>query len=220
MSEHSEQQNDVVLSGVSSDVSRVTGCVKWFNNKAGYGFITVSTGPHVGDVFVHHSAINVNEEQYRFLVQGEYVEFNCVSVEGGPHQWQASNVTGPGVGKLMCETRRTTTRPVHEGVAGDSREYRQPRSDSEYRPLHTRSRLSQQAQGSGAPPPRSRPHHSGDQAPAAPNDGYEWLLVRRHAEPSSRHSSHSTRPPSHSQSTRPRDSRPSRRPEVSSSSPQ
>lgn len=219
MSEHSEQQNDMVLSGVSADVSRVTGCVKWFNNKAGYGFITVTTGPHVGDVFVHHSAINVNEEQYRFLVQGEYVEFNCVSVEGGPHQWQASNVTGPGVGKLMCETRRTTTRPAHEGGAGDSREYRQPRSyppsDSEYRPLHTRPRLSHQDQSSVAPP-RSRPHHSSDQAPAAPNDGYEWLLVRRHPASSARPPSQSARPPS--QSTRPRD--PRRRPEVSSSSPQ
>jgi hypothetical protein len=42
--------------------------------------------------------------------------------------------------------------------------------------------------------------------------------VRRHPASSARPPSQSTRPPS--QSTRPRDPRPSRRPEVSSSSPQ
>jgi cold shock CspA family protein len=37
-----------------------TGRVKWFNSKAGYGFITVTDGPKSGtDVFVHHSAIKV-----------------------------------------------------------------------------------------------------------------------------------------------------------------
>ena len=29
----------------------------------------------VQDVFVHHSALTVGEEQYKYLVQGEYVEF-------------------------------------------------------------------------------------------------------------------------------------------------
>jgi cold shock CspA family protein len=35
---------------------RFTGRVKWFNNKAGYGFITATDGPNSGtDIFVHHS---------------------------------------------------------------------------------------------------------------------------------------------------------------------
>ena len=44
------------------------GTVKWFNNKAGYGFITVSTGDMNGtDVFVHHSQIVVATQQYKYL---------------------------------------------------------------------------------------------------------------------------------------------------------
>lgn len=86
---------------------RLTGCVKWFNNKAGYGFITVTTGAKTGtDVFVHHSFIRVSNEQYKYLVQGEYVDFLIVSTNGGVHEFQASDVSGVKSGKLMCETRR------------------------------------------------------------------------------------------------------------------
>ena len=95
-------------SNVSSSAARNTGRVKWFNNKAGYGFITATTGTQVGtDVFVHHSGLAVTGQQYRYLVQGEYVEFQMNSVEGGAHRFQASDVTGIGRGMLMCETRRS-----------------------------------------------------------------------------------------------------------------
>ena len=90
-----------------STTERVLGQVKWFNNKAGYGFITVMDGANVGtDVFVHHSGINVENQQYRYLVQGEYVDFVLVKPESGSHEFQASNVIGVNGGKLMCETRR------------------------------------------------------------------------------------------------------------------
>ena len=86
--------------------SRLTGRVKWFNNKAGYGFISVTDGSQSGsDVFVHHSAISVENQQYKYLVQGEYVEFSVVNVSSGTHTCQASNVVGVNGGKLMCETR-------------------------------------------------------------------------------------------------------------------
>jgi CspA family cold shock protein len=96
---------DGVTSSAQSE--RVIGRVKWFNNKAGYGFITVTDGSSSGsDVFIHHSAINVESQQYKYLVQGEYVNFDVVHTTSGNHEWQASNVSGVNSGKLMCETRR------------------------------------------------------------------------------------------------------------------
>ena len=92
---------------VSSSSERFTGRVKWFNNKAGYGFITVTDGPKSGtDVFVHHSSIKVDSEQYKYLVQGEYVDFNLSDTKTQDHEFQAGEVCGIKGGKLMCETRR------------------------------------------------------------------------------------------------------------------
>ena len=99
----------------SSD--RFMGRVKWFNNKAGYGFITVTDGPKAGsDIFVHHSSIKVDAQQYKYLVQGEYVEFALSSVPSGDHEFQASDVSGIKGGKLMCETRHelVTTRTSYK----------------------------------------------------------------------------------------------------------
>ncbi len=99
----------VSTSSVSSSSERFTGRVKWFNNKAGYGFITVTDGPTSGsDVFVHHSSIKVDDEQYKYLVQGEYVNFKLLDTTTDKHEYQAGEVCGIKGGKLMCETRRDT----------------------------------------------------------------------------------------------------------------
>jgi cold shock CspA family protein len=91
----------------SPSSSNLTGRVKWFNNKAGYGFITVTDGTHSGlDVFVHHSGIVVENQQYKYLVQGEYVDFLLEKTTSGKHEYQATNVHGINNGNLMCETRR------------------------------------------------------------------------------------------------------------------
>ena len=89
-----------------TETQRSTGRVKWFNNRSGYGFITVISGEKVGDdIFVHHSSLNVSKEQYKYLIQGEYVEFDWMETQSEEHKWQASNVSGVNSDKLMCETR-------------------------------------------------------------------------------------------------------------------
>jgi cold shock CspA family protein len=92
--------------------SRLIGQVKWFNNKAGYGFITVSDGENSGkDIFAHFSTIQVGDSQYKYLVQGEYVEFELTISTKESHEFQATNISGIKGGMLMCETRQSN-RPV------------------------------------------------------------------------------------------------------------
>jgi cold shock CspA family protein len=86
--------------------TRQTGRVKWFNNRAGYGFVTLTRGKACGrDIFAHHSGIKVGSEQYKYLVQGEYVEFDSCKSNNDKHPLQACNICGVDNGKLMCETR-------------------------------------------------------------------------------------------------------------------
>jgi len=95
---------------------RLTGMVKWFNNKSGFGFITVlGESPLSGkDVFVHYSAIRVTNSQYKYLVQGEYVDFNLVKSDSDKHEYNAADITGVKGGAIMCETRKLSlsTQPV------------------------------------------------------------------------------------------------------------
>ena len=103
----SSTTDSVTHSEGTIDSERFTGRVKWFNNKAGYGFISITDGPQAGtDVFVHHSTIGVSSEQYKYLVQGEYISFNLSPTQNDSHKFQATNVLGINGGKLMCETRR------------------------------------------------------------------------------------------------------------------
>jgi cold shock CspA family protein len=102
----STSKDSVTLPKGTTSEERLTGRVKWFNNKAGYGFVTMTDGIQSGsDIFVHHSAIGVSNQQYKYLVQGEYVEFSITPTQGGAHAFQASCICGIKGGKLMCETR-------------------------------------------------------------------------------------------------------------------
>jgi CspA family cold shock protein len=63
-------------------ITGAKGIVKWFTRS--YGFIEC---PDVGDVFVHHEAIE--GDGYRTLYAGERVSFTAVLTEKG---WQAREV--------------------------------------------------------------------------------------------------------------------------------
>jgi CspA family cold shock protein len=62
----------------------VTGKVKWFNEKKGFGFLEQPGGP---DVFVHYSAIGGSG--FKTLAEGQAVTFDVTEGAKGP---QASNV--------------------------------------------------------------------------------------------------------------------------------
>ncbi len=59
-------------------MEKLTGTVKWFDSKKGYGFITADNGQ---DVFVHYTGIS--GEGFRTLEEGERVSFNVTESEKG-----------------------------------------------------------------------------------------------------------------------------------------
>ena len=139
---------------------RLTGRVKWFNNRAGFGFVTVLDGEKKDeDVFVHHSGIVVNSEQYKYLVQGEYVSFSLRESDNDDHPYQAGDVRGVLGGWLMCETRnanRSSRSEEGEGEEEDSGPRRRP-------PRRQANNRKVRPRGSG---PRG-------------GDSDEWVLTRR-----------------------------------------
>jgi cold shock CspA family protein len=171
------EENETATPQELSSGQRFDGRVKWFNNKAGYGFITASGGPNEGtDIFVHHSAVTVETEQYKYLVQGEYVDLTVMEAEGeSEHKWQASDVRGVKGGKLMCETRNDTREARNKDDDGEPRQggARRPRQlqprnggDGETREMNTRGPRR------GGHGPRS----------VYDENGVEWLMVRKGGE--------------------------------------
>ncbi len=55
------------------------GIVKWFDDKKGYGFITVEDGK---DAFVHHS--NIEGEGFKTLAEGQSVTLEVTQGAKGP----------------------------------------------------------------------------------------------------------------------------------------
>jgi len=160
---------------------RSTGVVKWFNNKAGYGFLTLMVdGQTPEDIFVHHSEIQVGKDQYKYLVQGEYVEF-VMSTDAGQHKCLATGVRGVNGGRLMCETRNETRseHPPREREHGtSSRDTGTSSRDTSSRDTSSRgSGTSSRGSGGrgrgGYRTTSLRPPVQSD------DDQVEWLLVKR-----------------------------------------
>lgn len=98
-----ESEQPVVVNEVNDDVKvgEYIGQCKWFNDRYGYGFVTIQAGGEKGkDIFVHHSGIKPLNSNYKTLKKGEYVNFNIVHGDNG---LQAVDVTGIGGGSLMCD---------------------------------------------------------------------------------------------------------------------
>lgn len=139
--EHYDESNETV--DCFKNVS-FTGQVKWFNTKAGYGFITVrgnnakyleleqrsqENGVDISnicdklnekDIFVHYTAINVVNTQYKYLIQGEYVEFNIIKTNNDKYEYHSSNVHGINGGTIMCENRSTNMLSYNKRTSGNS----------------------------------------------------------------------------------------------------
>jgi cold shock CspA family protein len=142
--------NDTTPNVETSD--SIMGRVKWFNNRAGFGFVTVLSGDKKNeDVFVHHTGINVDTEQYKYLVQGEYVSFVLKESDSSEHPYQAGSVRGILQGPLMCETRNAN-----------------------------RSTRDDEGEGSSRPRPRRRvrPRGAGPRGRGRGEDGQNWVLER------------------------------------------
>ena len=146
--------NDTTPNVETSD--SILGRVKWFNNRAGFGFVTVLSGDKKNeDVFVHHTGINVDTEQYKYLVQGEYVSFVLKKSDSSEHPYQAGSVRGVLDGPLMCETRNANrSSRDEEGESG-------PRA---------RPRRRVRPRGAG---PRGAPRGSNHN-----EEGQNWVLER------------------------------------------
>jgi len=71
-----------------TQVARLQGKVKWFNNSKGYGFIGQDGG---ADVFVHYSAIQ--GDGFKTLQEGDTVEFEIVQGQKGPQADKVSKVS-------------------------------------------------------------------------------------------------------------------------------
>ena len=80
--------------------------VKWFNSKAGYGFLKDLESEE--DVFVHHSGIQTPENVYKTLTTGEYVSYSTSTDDKG--KVLAVNVTGIAGGPLLCQQPRRPRR--------------------------------------------------------------------------------------------------------------
>ena len=121
--------------------NHVVGCVRRYNKKLGWGFVTViSDGAYQGqDIFVHQSSIaksgNTNFNRYPMLFIGECVEFDIAPSGKEEHPNQAINVKGFKENRLMYDNSSIifrTPRPQGEGFGqrdGGDRAERHVRSD-------------------------------------------------------------------------------------------
>ena len=77
------------------EVAMLTGAVKWFDEKKGYGFIAGQDGR---DIFVHFS--DIQADGFRKLAEGETVEYELLQGQKGP---RATNVSRQSPGNVAAD---------------------------------------------------------------------------------------------------------------------
>lgn len=176
----------VVLDEVEETESfgKYTGSTKWFNDKLGYGFITICDGDEKGkDIFVHHSGVKPLNSNYKTLRKGEYIQFNIIN---GMNGLQAVDVTGIKGGPLMCDYV-TSKRVVPPGPpAGFTPGMRVPQDQGEWQNVPMRKPrvvaagppVPQQSQTSQPFPPR------GGKKPFPPKNVAKYNKATRKSPPS------------------------------------
>jgi CspA family cold shock protein len=94
-------------------IPAMTGKVKWFDDKKGYGFITPDTGDK--DVFVHYSELPGRGR--RSLQQGERVSFDVTHGERGLCAQRVARVGAdkPGV-NTRCPSRNSALRTPNSAL--------------------------------------------------------------------------------------------------------
>ena len=89
--------------GAIQKLTEVTGLVKWFDPKKGFGFIV---GPEGQDIFVHYSKIQ--GDGFRVLKDGSSVVYDAELTDKG---WHASRVTRTESVEVMVPKRTYSRSP-------------------------------------------------------------------------------------------------------------
>lgn len=86
-----------------------TGCVKWFNNAKGYGFVRPDTGGD--DLFVHYSYIQM--DGYKSLKAGQFVQFDIQASGNGFHAINLKSLSQHEGAPAMEEHSTAGSTPTH-----------------------------------------------------------------------------------------------------------
>ena len=118
----------------------MTGIVKWFSKRKGYGYIT---GTDHKDYYVHYS--DIQEEGFRFLNKGEQVRFDGTTEEKGDRAINVSRCSSNEqdwdeawddcIGNNLSEDNQEQTRQLAEAQAailGSDEGFTEPLSDEEF----------------------------------------------------------------------------------------